>query len=569
MTILAVVTMAVAATSASAQTFYVNWRGGSKTCAGKGLLACGTITEAIAVARTHTGPNTIEVESNEGYEGLYNETLVLNSPKDAGLTINGEEPGVVIDGKAAPAVEANLKGSLTLSNLRLETTTPGLTLKSAVYILEAAVTLNNIEVINEQNGGLDGIDVKQSGSLTMNGSRVEMEEPAGGDAIYAYQARVALNGVTILNGGQSEDPAGGVASEKGSLSLTNTHISVKSEPPLFPVVTAADTSVELAGVTVRQNGTAPGVQVEESPVSANGLSVEMVDPAATAPAVDVANEGGASTFSHLDTTYGTWNGTALWATRRRCDGQRQPPDHRPLSSSPSLKYDGPDAPKGLLVQRSLLQAGANAKPGALQDERASATLDSSEVLGGRNAIYFEALEKNSALALTISASTLDAGAAGIAADTAGTTGVEAVSSAISGSSANVAIQGSVVLEKQIASFSPGDTASIGCAYSAVPSQAQTAGRGRRRDLLHERRRRKHRSQPALLPVPGTPVGVSAQPILERRGQRARLRARAPAGSPRPAPTWRGTPAPSTATATAPQSRTRAPSSCRGTRPPAR
>ena len=71
---------------------------------------------------------------------------------------------------------------------------------------------------------------------------------------------------------------------------------MESEPPQFPVVTAADSSVELTGVTVRQNGTATGVQVEESPVSANGLNVEMVDPAATAPAVDVANEGGASTF---------------------------------------------------------------------------------------------------------------------------------------------------------------------------------------------------------------------------------------------------------------------------------
>ena len=311
----------------------------------------------------------------------------------------------------------------------------------------------------------------------MNGGKVEMENPAGGDAIYAYQAPVALNGVTILNGGGAEDAAGGVASEKGSLSLTNTHISVESEPPQFPVVTAADSSVELTGVTVRQNGTATGVQVEESPVSANGLNVEMVDPAATAPAVDVANEGGASTFSHLDTTYGTWIGPALWAI----GGDVTVADSRlvtnPLSSAAALKYDGPNAQKGLLIQRSLLQAGANAKLGALQDERASATLDSSEVLGGRNAIYFEALEKDTALTLTVSASTLDAGAAGIAADTAGTTGVEAVSSALSGSSAKVVIQGSIVLEKQIASFSPGDATSIGCSYSALPSQSQTAGAG--------------------------------------------------------------------------------------------
>ena len=188
------------------------------------------------MARTLAGPNTIEVESNEGYEGFFHETLILNKPSDAGLTINGEEPGVVIDGNAAPALEANLKGSITLSNLRLETTATGSTLKSAVYILEAAVTLNNVEVENDQNGGLDGIDVERiSGSLTMNGGKVEMENPAGGDAIYAYQAPVALNGVTILNGGGAEDAAGGVASRKGlALPDQHAHSRWKANRPSFP-----------------------------------------------------------------------------------------------------------------------------------------------------------------------------------------------------------------------------------------------------------------------------------------------------------------------------------------------
>ena len=68
--ILAAAILSIAAGAASAQTLYVNQRGGSKTCAGKGILAC-SITEAIAVARTLAGPNTIEVESNEGYEGFF------------------------------------------------------------------------------------------------------------------------------------------------------------------------------------------------------------------------------------------------------------------------------------------------------------------------------------------------------------------------------------------------------------------------------------------------------------------------------------------------------------------
>jgi hypothetical protein len=43
--------------------------------------------------------------------------------------------------------------------------------------------------------------------------------------------------------------------------------------------------------------------------------------------------------------------------------------------------------------------------------------------------------------------------------------------------ANVTVQGSIVLESQVASTAAGDQASIGCAYSAVPSQAQAAGGG--------------------------------------------------------------------------------------------
>ena len=90
-----------------------------------------------------------------------------------------------------------------------------------MYILEAAVTLNNVEVENDQNGGLDGIDGSRVRSLTMNGGKVEMENPAGGDAIYAYQAPVALNGVTILNGGGAEDA--GRRCERKGLALPDQH----------------------------------------------------------------------------------------------------------------------------------------------------------------------------------------------------------------------------------------------------------------------------------------------------------------------------------------------------------
>jgi hypothetical protein len=124
----------------------------------------------------------------------------------------------------------------------------------------------------------------------------------------------------------------------------------------------------------------------------------------------------------------------------------------------------------------VLQANPLAKPGVLIVERANATIDSSEILGGRSGVFFE----NPAATvhtLTVSASTLDAGVPGVLADAAGTTGVEAVAKSTLPGSANVAIQGSIVLEKQTASAAAGDQASVGCSYSAVPSQAQAEGGG--------------------------------------------------------------------------------------------
>jgi hypothetical protein len=56
---------ALAASAASATTFFVNQRGEPGACTHPGKLACLTIAEATAKAEKSPAPNTIEVEPGE------------------------------------------------------------------------------------------------------------------------------------------------------------------------------------------------------------------------------------------------------------------------------------------------------------------------------------------------------------------------------------------------------------------------------------------------------------------------------------------------------------------------
>ena len=173
---------------------------------------------------------------------------------------------------------------------------------------------------------------------------------------------------------------------------------------------------------------------------------------------------------------GTWAGRGVWASGGGFTLLDSHVTNSQASAYPALFFDGYGSAQALLVQRSVLQDSANAHPGALQSESGNVTVDSSEILGGKAGIYVASPTKQ-ALTLTLSASTVDAGEPGVEKDTAGTTGIEAVAKGAGPSSMAAQIQGSIVLERQNASATPGDTASVGCAYSAVPSEVQAATGG--------------------------------------------------------------------------------------------
>jgi hypothetical protein len=459
------------ATAASATTFYVDNRGeGKDHCLGEHFEdACATIRAAVEQAEASPGANTIEVASaNEPYK----EALGLTAATDKGLTVNGDEEGVEIEDSAGPLLVAGAAGAITLSNLEVKTATG---VGAAIVDHGVALTLDDVAIESESGEGIDGVEARE-GSVTMDGGSVTMENGASGYGISAVEAKLALNGVKILNGPESSAEAGGVFSEKSALTIENSGIGIESGLPIHAsaVYAVKDTSVSLENDQVKQsNSEASGVTLADSPASVNGLSIAMLDPASTAIGLATLQLSGSSTFSHLETS-GTWRGAGAVVIAPSAVVSESHIASNASASAAALVFASPEpAAAGLLLQRSVVQAPAAAGEGALFVEGGNATLDSSEILGGANGVTFENKQPGT-VTLTVSGSTIDAGAPGISADSLGVNGVSAEATTEPGSVVKVAIQGSIVLERQAAQVEAGDQASVGCDYSAVPSQTQAA-----------------------------------------------------------------------------------------------
>jgi hypothetical protein len=469
--------VAIVASTASAQTFYVNKRNGEASLkCGRlegggpaGENPCPTIAEAVKRAEAVTGPNTIELSAEEN---PYVESIKLESGKDAGLTINGEEAGVTIAGNGAPAVTTkSAAGAIALSNLALREASG-----STAAIADEGALLTLDEAVVENESGKNGVEVRQLGSLTMNGGRVLMENGADGFAVDGIEGAIALNGVAILNGSESQAEAGGVNSERSTLSMTNTKVAIESGlgTVLFGIATGRDTSVLLNGVAVKQNTSGTGVVLEKSPATVVGLQVEM--PNTTSSAAGVLDEsetpGISSSLSGLEVG-GTWKGPGLLIDGEQATLSDSRVTQGSSSTEPALRYAGGESGTGLVVQRSVLQAPPAAKPGVVAIGDSNATIDSSEVLGGAAGIESES-SLGGVSTLTIAASTIGP-QPGIPLGAPGVVGVEANADGASSSAVKVAIEGSIVLESQVATtVKAGNTSTVTCAYSAIPSQIQSA-----------------------------------------------------------------------------------------------
>jgi hypothetical protein len=462
----------IGASAASARTFYVNERGESKTCEGPGRIgACATIKEAIERTEGFAPPNTIEVE-----EGTYEEQIELNSIRDQKLTINGEfdheevEPEVV-DKSGSPFVVRALAKSVTLANMRMLNKVGE---APVLAVHGAALTLENMAISNE--AGKDGVQATEGGSLTIDGGTIEMEAGELGYAVSAEGTPLSLNGVTIAAGEQLEDRAGGIYSRGSTLSVADSTVRIGSGPGLLQYGIGAfnDSSVSLQNDTVKQNSLGYGVALlEDGPTTASNVHVEMQQSSSKVEAVGDIGPGAAATFEHLEVG-GTWEGQAFLGQA----AEATIADSHLVASgahvAPSVEYKGSGEGRGLLIQRSVVQAAYKATPGALDAVGGNVTVDSSEILGGTNGVFFESTEGTRTL--TIASSTVGA-PPGLSIEKSGVVGVDANASGKGPSTAQVAIEGSIFIQPQADTAAAGDKAAVTCTYSAIPSQVQTPNNG--------------------------------------------------------------------------------------------
>lgn len=469
--LLAACTIAILASAASAATFYVNQRNGESTpnC---GRFAgghtstkenpCATIHEAIEKTEGTAPPNTIKVSAEVG---AFNESLALTTLRDKQLTIEGEEPGVVVDGHLTVSSPAD---QITLANVELhaESTT------AAVADADAGLRLLDDTVRAESV--TNGIEAGPGGSLAVEGGEVILES-ATGYAISAISAPLTVSGVTIANGdGGIGSESGGIDSRKSSLTVSDTTVSneASSKPTQFGIVAESDSSTSIDDTTVKQSAPGVGVIFELSPATVEGLNVEMMDPASKVEAIDLETIGGSSTLSHVETS-GKWIGPAVFADAGNVTLTDSQIETNLAAKEQAVRYTADEATSGLTVQRSVLRA-ADGASSVLAVVRGNATLDSSEIFGGASGVSFKN-EAEGTRTLTAAASTI-AAAPGLSFEKPGVVGIDAEAPA-SHSTANVAIEGSIVFQSQLATVAGSGHATVTCTYSAVPSQIQTAKPG--------------------------------------------------------------------------------------------
>ncbi len=463
--------MTVGASAASAQIFYVNQRNGSDSnqCT-KPNLPCATIAGGLKRSEETAGPNTLELSAEVG---PYEESVALSNAADKGLTINGEEAGVEILSKTNATVTASVAaGAVTLSNLSVENR--GGT-KPAIVDVGAALTLDNVAVETELDSANSVIEATKFGSLSINGGSVVSATGPEGAAITANETPLTLNGAKVTTEGLSE--ASGIESRRSGLSLVNSKVIVenaeKNTSEDFAVRAREDGSVTLTNLSVVQQGEGSGVLLEESQTTANGVHVSVNDELsqATAIASGSVSPGGTSTFEHLEVE---GNGTGFAFTAVGTENVTLSDSHLIESKGgTALGYGGIGETQGMVIRRSLLQSGPNALHGSLFVRGGNVTVDSSEILGGAVGVSFEN-SQGGTHTLTLAGSTVDAGVTGVVNDAAGVLGVDALATGTHASTVNVAIEGSIVLERQGAKATAGNQTNVSCAYTATPSQIQAA-----------------------------------------------------------------------------------------------
>jgi hypothetical protein len=304
------------------------------------------------------------------------------------------------------------------------------------------------------------------GSLTMRGGSVTYRSGTKGTAIGVGFVPATIEGVsvTIENGAA----ANGIEGEFGALTIANTNISLGSAAGAAMDTEFADVVANNVTITDSSEESAPAIELMSN-ATFNGVHVHMAAAKDNEPAV-VSTFGG-GVLNELEVS-GEWQGPALVAEDTELTLRDSHLSTAPTSVSVAVEYLSLSETPGLLIQDSTIEASAHAGPGALEALAGNVTLDSSELLGAQNGVVFEQ-QAGKTRTLTVAASTIDAGTLGTR-DAAPVHGIDVISGGTGASTADVNIEGSIVLEGQEATVEAGDSANVACSNSDVPSQTQTA-----------------------------------------------------------------------------------------------
>ncbi len=463
--------MAIGASAASASTFYVNGTTGSDANPCTSTSApCKTIDAAIADSELVPGTATIHVAA-----GTYQERVEATGPADDGIAIEGAGSGAggtEIEGPAKseekPTVQLAAPGnSATLSDVSVvneasEDTGAGIAAVGETTLDDVAVDMRNA-------GPGHGVESSEfGGSFTMRGGSVTLAKGTTGAAIALGFAPAAVEGVSVtLENGSTGI---GIEDDFAHLSLANTTFTLGNTAG--PGIATEWGPVSASDVTVTQGSEENKATIELglSSMSLDDVHIEMTGAKSTGAAIETVFGNGV--FEDVEVG-GAWQGPALFDE----DSELTLRDSRLVASatskSPAVLDESLGEGAGLFVQRSVLQAATKAEPAALLLGNANATLDSSELLGGDSgALLIQ--EAGKTRTLTVAASTIDAGVLG-ARDAPPVYGIVVESAGSKHSAADVNVEGSIVLERQSALVgAAGDTASVTCSNSDVPSQTQAA-----------------------------------------------------------------------------------------------
>jgi hypothetical protein len=400
---------------------------------------------------------------------LFEETLNLNKAADKELTINGEEEGVIIKTSANAAVTvAAVASPITISNVAIRSTS------TTAAVVDVGATLNLLNDRVEAESSTNGVQVSGHGALTLEGGSVIMEADTG-FAVLGHEAAVTVSGAKIISGdGGTEPESGGIEDAKGPLTVKNTNVFVEGGPKTtqFGIVAEAATSTLIQNSSVRQGSPSIGAIFEGAGPTVEGLRVEMEDPAGAVEGVLEEQASGASSYSHLE-VLGTWKGSGMFVEAENVTLSDSHLTTNAAFTAAALDYDGTLASQGLVVERSVLQAAPKAKPGTLEATMGNVTVDSSEILGGSDGIFYEN-STGGTQRLTIAGSTIGP-SPGVSFEAPGVVGVEVAANDLTANTVAVNIEGSILFEPQVATIVHAvNTTSVTCSYSAVPSQIQTA-----------------------------------------------------------------------------------------------